>query len=107
MASIPGFAKQPSERLDYDIDLSNAFADGDNDGIDSSGSVTLVTTGSGSDPDLQIDGSPIVINGPLSRLVKVWLKGGVTGTSYELTATLTTHNGRIIEQDFIVKVKEI
>jgi hypothetical protein len=98
------FYKQPEERLDYDIDYSQFFQD-DQDGFDSSTTVTATVVPTGNAGDMVTDG--IIKIGNPSQKVKVWLKQGVTGTTYEVTVLCTSSSdGRIVEQNFKVKVKK-
>lgn len=100
------FTKQSSERLDYDVDYSAFFGATDTDGFDNTTVVTAVVDQVLSG-DLLVDGTPIKVGNP-SRLIKVWLKAGVSGRTYKVTVLCTSSsNGRIIEQDFKVKVRDI
>jgi hypothetical protein len=99
------FHKQPTERLDYDVDFSQFFGDADTDGFDNTTTVTATidVVGAG---HLLTDG--VIKVGNPSRLVKVWLKAGVDGTTYKVTLLCSSSsNGRIVEQDFKVKVRAI
>ncbi len=103
MASLDTFEKQPSERLDYDVDFERFFDESDLDEVATVVSCTV--SGTGSAPDLSVDGSPIPLGDP-TRRVKVWLEDGVSGTTYKVTLIVLTDNGRKVETDFLVKVKE-
>lgn len=112
MPSLKRFDKQPSERLDYDVDYEDFFGPDDDDDIDGSGQLTAaVSMADGSTPGpvppgLQTDGL-VAIGGVSSRRAKVWLKGGVSGLTYKVTIGATTHQGRIVETDFLVRIKEL
>ena len=87
------FDKQPSEVLDYDIDIIDWLSVGDNViganvTIDMSGLVVDKTT----------------IN---DDRIKIWLSSGLDGITYKVTAKITTEDGRVKEVDFKIKVKEI
>lgn len=100
---IGKFQKQPAETLDYDIDFTEFFADGD----------TIVTAGDPPIPsplNVVVDvpgltlGPTFVING---TIVKQWLSGGTNGAKYKITVTVTSNAGRIKQVEFVVKVKDI
>lgn len=93
MSLLGNFFKQPSEVVDYDIDYTDWLTSGDNV---QSCNVTVAPAG------LTIDST--FINDPR---VKIWLSGGTVGAQYKLTARTTTADGRVKEDEFKVKVKEI
>lgn len=108
MPSLKRFSKQPAEKLDYDVDYEDFFGTEDDDDIDGSANVSAsIRAPGGSAPHLELDGPPIAIGGLTSRRAKVWLKGGVDGTTYHVTVIATTHQGRIVEADFLITVKEL
>lgn len=111
MPSLKRFDKQPGERLDFDVDYEEFFGADDADDIDGSGQVSAtVRFADGSavsgPPDLETDGV-VAVGGTSSRRAKVWLKGGVNGVVYKVTVTAETHEGRIVETDFLVRAKEL
>ena len=89
--------KQPGEVLDYDIDYSEWLTDDDN-----VASATTAVTPSADEDDLAIE--LININDPR---VKLWISGGISGTTYKCTVTMETQDGRIKEDEFRMRVKEI
>lgn len=91
--NLGNFSKQPVEVKDYDVDYSEWLTDGDSV---SSATVVVAPTG------LSVDS--IFINDPR---VKVWLSGGTNGTQYKLTVTMTSTDGRVKEDEFKVKVKDV
>lgn len=97
--------KQPAERLDYDIDLTEWFEDAEGDEIASATATVLLISGTGVGDTLAVDGAVALVGDP-SRVVKVWLIDGVSGNSYKVTVRATTEGGRIKEVDFKVVVKE-
>lgn len=109
MVTIGGpFTKQPSEVLDYGITLVRWFAKkGDAD--DHIESVVADVSGSKADPDLVLGPGVLpeytLLGSPVQQL-KVWVGGGVHGRNYTVTLYLTTHEGRKLEVDFVVKVRE-
>ena len=91
MSILATYIKQPGEKESYSIDYS-ANLEGD-DFI--SFAITTV-----SDPALMIQ-STLCVN----TIVKVWVLGGVVGTKYEVTVTTTTNDGRVLQDQFYIKVK--
>ena len=91
--NLGNFNKQPVEIIDYDIDYSEWLTAGDNV---QAASVEVVPVG------LMVEST--FINAPR---VKIWVSGGTTGTAYKLTVTATTADGRVKQDEFKVKVKDI
>lgn len=88
------FNKQPVEVLDYDIDYSEWLTAGDN--VQSIAAPLVEPAG------LVVDST--FVNDPV---VKIWLSGGISGTTYKITVTMTTADGRVKQDEFRVKVKDI
>lgn len=88
------FVKQPAETLDYDIDFSQFFADGDT--ILSVASPVISPSGLNA-------GGTFVIAG---TTVKQWLTGGTDGNRYKITITVTSNAGRVKQVEFFVRVKD-
>ena len=91
--NLGNFNKQPVEVKDYDIDYSEWLTEGDN-----VHSATVVVSPIG----LSVDS--VFINDPR---VKVWLSGGTDGTQYKLTVTMTTADGRVKQDEFKLKCKDV
>jgi len=91
--NLGNFTKQPVEIIDYDIDYSEWLTAGDNV---QAASVEVAPVG------LIVEST--FINDPR---VKIWVSGGTTGTTYKLTVTATTADGRVKQDEFKVKVKDI
>lgn len=91
--NLGNFNKQPVEVMDYDIDYSEWLTAGDN--VESA-TVDVTPTG------LTVEST--FINDPR---IKIWVSGGATGTTYKLTVTATTADGRVKQDEFKVKVKDI
>lgn len=88
--------KQPADKLDYDVDYGSFLPDGDE--------ITTVTAVVEEiDPltDLVVDSVQVE-----SPVVKVWLSGGLSGSTYKVTVTAATSGGRIKEQDFKIRVRD-
>ena len=100
---LASFIKQPAETLDYDISFSEFLADGD----------TLVGAGDPAVPDpLDVAVSPEGLTlGPTflideGRTIKQWIAGGVSGTRYKITLTVTSNAGRVEQIYFVFRVKD-
>ena len=91
--NLGNFNKQPVEIIDYDIDYSEWLTPGDNV---QAASVEVVPVG------LTVEST--FINDPR---VKIWVSGGTTGTTYKLTVTMTSDDGRIKQDEFRLKVKDL
>jgi hypothetical protein len=87
------YIKQPADTLDYDLDYLEWLTPGDS--VINAEVVVEPAT------DLAVDA--VFISSPI---VKLWLSGGLSGTSYKLTITITTDNGRIKQDEFKLKVKD-
>lgn len=100
------FTKQPSDVLDYDIDMSEWFEDMVGDDIQS---VVVSASGTGIAPDLVLGPDVLpeyqLIDSP-SVSFKVWVGGGVDGKTYKVTSKIVTGAGREKEIDFKIKVKD-
>lgn len=98
--------KQPAEVIDFDIDYSEYF---DGVGGDTIATVTaVVASGNDGGADDLVLGPDAL---PETALVgtdrgKVWIGGGVTGTTYKVTVTMTSTAGRVREHDVRVSVRE-
>jgi hypothetical protein len=88
------FAMQPDESLDYDLDYTDWLTTGDN-----VSSATVAVT-----PADELAATLVQINDPR---VKVWLEGGTDGTTYKVSVTMTTADGRVKQDEFKIRVKEI
>lgn len=95
MALIATFEKQPADVLDYDIDYATWLPD--NDAIASVS--TAVTPAGGMEVDLTL----VIEN---NTRVKLWVSGGVTGTTYKVEVTVTTDDGRVKQDEVRFRVKE-
>ena len=86
------FKKQPVEVKDYDIDYSEWLTTGDN-----VQSVDISVSPSG----LVIDS--VFVSDPRA---KIWISGGTDRVSYKVTATMTTADGRVKQDEFKINVKD-
>lgn len=92
MSVLGSYIKQPAEKDSYSIN----YAD---DLIDSDGIASV---------DVTVDPSGLTIVSSLvvGTRVKVLLSGGTNGMKYKVTATATTDDGRILQDEFIIKIKD-
>lgn len=87
------FSKQPVEIKDYDIDYTKWMPAGDAiQSVTAAIAPTGLTMGS------------VLVNG---LVVKIWLSGGTNGSTYKITVNVTTTGGRLQQDEFFIKVKEI
>lgn len=93
MATIPTFVKQPSENKDYDFDFTNALPSGDN-----------VVSAAIQISEAGLTEGTQAISG---QVVKQWFSGGTNGTIYKISCIATTGQGRIVELDFNLDVKDL
>ena len=91
--NLGNFNKQPVEVKDYDIDYTEWLTQGDSV---QGATVVVVPTGLTVDSIFTSD-----------KTVKLWLSGGTTGTQYKLTVTTTTEDGRVKEDEFKVRVRDV
>lgn len=89
--------KQPADQLDYDVDFSKWLPDDDE-----ITSAIAVTT------EIVDETTPLVVESVqiTSQVVKVWINGGVDGSTYTVTVTASTVGGRIKETEFKIRVKD-
>lgn len=85
--------KQPVEVLDYDFDYTEFL-----DGIDTLDSATTAVSPTGG---LTVTGSIV------GDRVKVWASGGTDGSTYVVTVTATTVDGRVKQDELRVRIKEV
>lgn len=91
MTVLATYNKQPGEKESYSIDYSDDLEEDDFISL----AVTTV-----SDPALLIDATVCT-----STIVKMWIEGGVDGVKYKVTVMATTNAGRILQDEYYIKVK--
>lgn len=91
--------KAEGDRLDYDILLADWMTEGDS----ITGAEAIVKGDNDTTPPLAIES--VAIYGP-EAIVKVWLSGGEANQSYEVEATITTNDGRILTACFGVRLTD-
>lgn len=90
------FEKQPADVKDYDIFYTEWLVPGDalNDAV-------VVIEPSGNPSDLKVDSVFVAPD-----KVKIWLSAGITNTLYKATVTATTDDGRVVQHEFVMKVRD-
>lgn len=94
------FVKQPAERemyaIEYEDDLSSS------DTIAPAPVVSIAVIGPGTDLDpLRIDAVDVT-----GTRVTLWVAAGTNRLTYKVTVTASTLTGRILQDEFIVKIKD-
>jgi hypothetical protein len=91
-------AKDPSDVLDYELDISEALA-GTRDDTITSIDVTVrpSTSGGLTAGNMAADGTVAV----------VWFSGGVAGTTYSVQVAVGTANGRLIGRTVLLPVRSL
>ena len=89
---MDSFYKQPTERLDYDIDFSLWLPNGD----------AIIGTTTNSTPV----GLTIAITDAATLIPKIWVSDGVDKNTYVVSVTVETSQGRNKEVNFKIKVKD-
>lgn len=93
MAVLGKFTKQPREVETYTVEYSNDLTERDylvsaNGEVAPTGSLVLLST---------------TFNG---SAVRVWVQGGNVGTKYKISIIVHTNDGRVLEDEFYVTIKE-
>lgn len=88
--------KQPADQRDYDIDFARWIPDGD-----TITTATAIVTPIVPATDIVIESVAIT-----SPVVKVWISGGLDGSTYKITVTASTTGGRIKETEFKLRVRD-
>lgn len=103
MAILATFEKQPNDVQDYDVSFADwLYAQSDTGFSKSVTADSGITVSSSSLLSDTTSSGISVTNGK----IKVWLSGGVSGTSYKITLTMTTTGGRTKEAEIKIKVKD-
>lgn len=95
MAVLGAYVKQPDEVENYTIQYDKNFSKGER--------ITEIAIKTEPE-DLEIV-NQIFENGEIPY-VRVWLGGGINKTVYKTTVTVHTTQGRILQDEFKVKIKE-
>ncbi|MDN7179107.1 hypothetical protein M0D69_14000 [Caballeronia sp. SEWSISQ10-4 2] len=86
------FTKYPAEVWDYDVDFTRSLPDND----------FVVSATVSVEPPESLVSSPMNVVSP--ETVKVWLVDGASGKTAIVTVIATTDEGRVIEQQFQIRV---
>ena len=92
------YTKQPAEELDYDVDCSPWLPSGDT--IDESDPPTVTIY----PPDELSVLDPMPIED--GKVIKHWVSGGVSGSTYKVEVTFRTNGGRIKQYELRFRVKD-
>lgn len=93
--------QQPDEMLDYDINYASWLI-----GTDRIATVTTAVEPA-LDDTTNPDGLQATYVSHDGERVKMWVKGGVNGTTYRVSVTVTTDDGRIKQDELKFKIKEM
>jgi len=90
---IGAIIQQPSDNMDYDIDVTKLVGTAG----DTLSAVSATSTPAGlSVIAVKVD----------STTGKVWVTGGTAETQYKIEVNFTTTNGRIKQDELVVQIKE-
>lgn len=84
--------KQPAERLSYTFNYSEYLTDGDN---------IQTAVGLAEPAGLTVEAVTV-----LDPRVRFWLSGGEAGVRYKVTITSNTADGRTLQDELTVKIKD-
>jgi hypothetical protein len=85
-------SQQPNEKISYTVEYADVL---DQDRIANAGAVASP------------DGLTVTNVGPYDSRVKFWVTGGVDGTTYKITVTMNTNDGRVFQDEILMKIKEL
>lgn len=85
--------QQPTERQSYTIDYTDVLTDGDN---------VETATATVSPAGLSVQNVS-----PIDPRVRFWVTGGTPNTSYKVTVTTNTADGRTFQDELTFKIKEL
>ncbi|HCC63383.1 MAG TPA: hypothetical protein DEQ55_19830 [Pseudomonas sp.] len=101
------FSKQPNDVLDYDVDLTDWFADIADDDIES---VEITVTSTAEPVPALVLGpvphNPYTLLGASPQRFKLWLGGGTHFVDYVVTCVVRTEQDRVKEVEFKIKVRD-
>lgn len=90
--------KDPSDVLDYEIDIGPAILGNESDGV---AAINISATPAGTN-DITI--TKVATDGDT---VVVWISGGVAGTIYVVQVTISTVNGRTLHRSILLPVQAL
>lgn len=92
MSILGRYTKQPAERESYSIDYADDLVDAD-------GIASAVVT-------VSPEGLTLVSHFIIGTRVKVFVGDGVLGAKHKVTVTAETDDGRVMQDEFIVAIKD-
>ncbi len=98
MAVLATWTAQSSDTLDYNIDYTEWIEDDD---APASAEAAALLEG--------VETANITVENVevLGKVVRVWLSGGVSGETYTIEVTTTTQFGRIKQDEFRIKMRDV
>lgn len=97
MAVLGTFTMQPADEWDYDLDYADWLPE--SDGISEFAEPTVTVAPDGLDVIS-------VTRDYDNKRVKVWIGGGSDGEDYKVEVTMTSSEGRVRQDEFIISVRE-
>ena len=95
MTILAKFEKQPADVQDFDIDFTEWLAAMSDTAPGPGGAI------------VEADAGITILSSVLTDgVVKVWTSGGIDGTTYKITATVSTVGHRVKQAEIKIKVKE-
>lgn len=93
MSIVATYQQQPADNLDYAFDYADFLQAGDS-----------VASGTQS-----VSPAGLSVTGPIKSgtQLKYWVTGGVSGTKYKVTITMTTTLGRVKQDEAVFMIKDI
>lgn len=91
-------AKDPTDILDYELDIAPALVGNEGDVISA---VTLVIAPNGAG---DLSAGNVAVDGSIAV---VWLSNGVAGTTYVVQVTLATTSGRVLHRAILLSVQSL
>lgn len=89
--------QQPAERLSYTFSYEDFLTDGDNVVT----ATAQVTATDGLAVDLVADAVSV-----FDPRVKFWVRGGTAGRRYKVTIDVSTADGRELQDELIIRIKD-
>ena len=68
--------------------------------------ISIIVLGVASTWTVEASTTSVLVTAPRDQRVRTFVTGGKNKTTYEVQVTVTTNDGRTLQDEFIVKVKE-
>lgn len=94
MAIIGTFTQQPDDVLDYEVRYEQFLSPGD----------SVLSAIAVVEPAGLLVQTPIPFDNDTA--VKIWVQGGVDGTTYQITVTTTTALGRVKQDELRMRIRD-